>query len=97
VDLTGLDPTTALVTGQWATDNAGNDILINGISTAQTSGGFNTFTAFMISSNFVPGINTVDFVVEDLAISLGFARNFSQQSVDPPSNTVISEPERSLR
>ena len=92
LDLTGLDPATAQVTGQWATDNAGNDILINCISTAQTSGGFNSFTAFMISSNFVSGINTVDFVVQDSGDIAGFRAEFLSASADPPSNTVIPEP-----
>src|ERR1041385_6085670 len=31
-DLTGFDPTTAVITGQWSTDNTGQDIVLNGTS-----------------------------------------------------------------
>jgi hypothetical protein len=61
----GLDPLTAMITGQWSTDNAGLDILINGTSTGNTSSGFGTFTSFIVSSGFLSGANTLDFVVED--------------------------------
>jgi hypothetical protein len=65
-DLTGLDPLTAILTGSWMTDNNGLDILINGIST-----GFTTsftqfqegFASFSITSGFVGGLNSLDFVV----------------------------------
>jgi hypothetical protein len=91
-DLTGLDPGTAVVTGQWATDNVGDDILINGMSTTQTSGGFGSFTAFMINSNFVFGINTLDFVVRDFGAIAGFRAEFLSASADPASITAIPEP-----
>src|SRR5437588_419013 len=35
-DLTGFDPNTANIVGQWAMDNQGLDILINGVSTGIT-------------------------------------------------------------
>ena len=67
-DLTGLNPSTAAITGHWSTDNNGLDILING-----TSLGFTTsftsfsdgFSPFSISSGFVSGVNTLDFVVNN--------------------------------
>lgn len=64
-DLTGLDHTLALVEGLWATDDPGLDILINGVSTGNASAGFGGFTAFSISSGFVAGLNTLDFVVSN--------------------------------
>jgi PEP-CTERM motif-containing protein len=65
-NLTGFDPSTAVITGGWSTDNNGTNILINGIST-----GFTTsvtqfsigFAPFTISTGFVAGINTLDFVL----------------------------------
>ena len=33
----GRDPTTAVIEGQWFTDNGGIDILINGLSTTQSN------------------------------------------------------------
>jgi len=71
-DLTGLLPTTAQISGTWSTDNSGLDILINGNSTANTSGGFSAFTNFTIDSGFVPGTNNLDFVVQDLGSISGF-------------------------
>jgi hypothetical protein len=62
-DLTGLDPSSAVITGLWSTDNNGLDILINGVSTGQTTGfaDFGAFTSFSITSGFAAGINTLDF------------------------------------
>lgn len=54
---------TASITGQWSTDNAGLDILINGISTGFTTSfeNFGNLNNFSISSGFVVGTNTLEF------------------------------------
>ena len=71
-DLTGLNPLTASISGQWAADNQGTDILINGHSTNQqtlrfgTGEGFVSFASFSITNNFVAGMNTLDFLVTNL-------------------------------
>jgi hypothetical protein len=70
-DLTGLLPGTASISGVWATDNEGVDILINGVSTGNTIGtignpqfsSFDSFHSFSITSGFQPGLNTLDFLV----------------------------------
>jgi len=70
-DLSGLVPSTASILGQWAVDNEGIDILINGASTGNTIGtvgdplgvSFNTWTSFDITGGFVEGVNTLDFLV----------------------------------
>jgi hypothetical protein len=67
-DLTGLNPATAQISGQWTTDNGGLDILINEVSTGFTtpdSAFFSGFFAFAIDSGFEAGINTLDFVVNN--------------------------------
>lgn len=69
-DLTGFDPLTAVITGDWGVDNDGA-ILINGVATGNTlTGGstnnFNVLHAFTINSGFVAGSNFIDFVVTDL-------------------------------
>jgi hypothetical protein len=74
-DLTGLDTLTTVISGQWSTDNPGLDILINGISTGITHSDvfgaqFKYFSPFLIQTGFVPGLNTLDFVVWN--IPLGF-------------------------
>ena len=69
-DLSGVDPQTVRVTGQWATDDAGRDILINGVSTGISSTrDLFSFSGFVIDSGFVPGVNTVDFVTIDNGIN----------------------------
>jgi hypothetical protein len=69
-NLAGFDPATASITGKWAADNHGFDILINGHSTgntteATTSDSFTLLHDFSISSNFEAGINTLDFLVNN--------------------------------
>jgi hypothetical protein len=64
--LAGLDSNSAVIAGNWATDNEGVDILINGVSTGDSNlNGFASFTAFSITSGFVGGINTLDFIVNN--------------------------------
>ena len=64
-DLTGFDAATASIIGQWATDDPGLDILVNGATTGFASGGFSSFSSFSLSGNFVAGINTLDFVLNN--------------------------------
>jgi len=68
-NLAGFDSTTASIAGQWAVDDIGQDIKVNGVSTGQITGSgisqsnFNTFHSFTINSGFAAGINTLDFLV----------------------------------
>jgi hypothetical protein len=75
--LTGLDPLSAVISGNWGTDNEGT-IFLNGVNTLISltgsipnvldGGDFDNFTrlhAFSISSGFVAGLNTLDFVILD--------------------------------
>ena len=64
-DLTGFNPATASIAGQWSTDDQGIDILINGVSTGQATplASYASWTAFSINSGFISGVNTLDFVV----------------------------------
>lgn len=71
-DLTGLNPATAFIFGNWSTDNSGLDILINGMSTGNTCGGFSFLCGFSITAGFVAGLNTLDFVVRDVGVISGF-------------------------
>jgi hypothetical protein len=68
-DLAGFDPSTAVVTGLWATDNAGSDISINGQSTGQpNTTQFTSYTPFTISSGFVAGPNVIEFKLNNSAV-----------------------------
>lgn len=70
IDLTDRDPSTVVIIGRWATDNVGRNILVNGTSTGnRESPGFDAYTSFAIASSnatFVAGINTIDFVVDNV-------------------------------
>jgi hypothetical protein len=65
-DLTGLNPATASLSGVWTTDNNGGNIILNGNNLGFTTS-FTSFFAFnnlfSATSGFVPGINTLQFVV----------------------------------
>ena len=64
--LSGLNPRTASLSLQIATDNATTDVLLNGISTGITYSGLTTKSApFTISSGFVAGLNTLTFVTQN--------------------------------
>jgi len=68
-DLTGYQPGTASITGNWGVDNEG-EIFLNGVSTGITLtgivvGNFNVLHSFTIGSGFVAGINTLTFAVYD--------------------------------
>ncbi len=67
-DLTGLLASSACIEGQLLSDNTVPDILINGIDLGPVSGGsqFWGWLPFEIMSGFVPGVNTLDFVVDNL-------------------------------
>jgi hypothetical protein len=65
-NLTGLLASTAIITGQWAADNYGTNILLNGVSTGFTTASFSGFTGFTLSSGFLSGQNTLDFIVHNV-------------------------------
>lgn len=89
----GFDPSTAFITGRWATDNAGLDILINGNPTGQTSSSFTSWTSFVLASGFVAGANTIDFVVQDVGTIAGFRAEFQSSNIDPFQNgSSVPEP-----
>ncbi|MHC1762959.1 MAG: immunoglobulin domain-containing protein [Verrucomicrobiia bacterium] len=93
-DLTGHDPARIQLVGAWAVDNAGTDIRVNGTSTGITSAGFNSLTPFTISSGFVAGINTLEFLVNnagDAANPTGLRVDLKAISVAPPSADVELE------
>lgn len=66
VDLSGLDPASVYVTGQYATDNLGSDVLVNGTSVGLVNTNqFAAYTPFVINSGFRVGVNTIDWVVNN--------------------------------
>lgn len=64
--LSNLNPAKARLAGQWAVDDRGAQVRLNGSITGFTNGnGFASFTTFSITNGFVTGTNTLDFVVEN--------------------------------
>lgn len=100
-DLTGFDPSTATISGSWAADNEGF-IQLNGSSTNIGSGvlslsgnlisNFENFSNFSLNSGFIPGINTLEFVITNPGGPGGFNATNLRGSVDPipePSSLLL--------
>ena len=64
--LDSLDPTNAQLTLNWAVDNLGLDIRLNGVSLGQTNGGFTSLTSIVVTNGFVTGSNFLECVVSNL-------------------------------
>jgi len=68
-DLTGFHPSTARITGEWASDNCG-EIYLNEAATGQSTGVAPNCLAIMhpfaLTTGFVGGVNTLAFRVENL-------------------------------
>ncbi len=62
-DLTGLNPSTAEISGSFWVDNYLSDIILNSTDTGIAGGTYSSPTSFTLSSGFVSGINTLDFYV----------------------------------
>lgn len=93
-DLLGLDSSSAEIFGRWTSDNAGKDILLNGVSLGITSAGnFGGWESFSITSGFVPGVNTLSFVIEN---GPGAGPTALRVEFDSASALPIPEPSASL-
>lgn len=91
-DLTGFDPSTASISGTWAADNYGDFIRINGVSIPGFSGPtYPYLTSFTISSGFIAGLNTLDFVVRDVGV-IGGLRIASLSGTATAAVTAVPEP-----
>lgn len=94
-DLTGLDYSTASLVVRWSADNTASDILLNGVSTGVAGTDFNAFSAYAtISSGFVAGLNTLDFLVSNAGTTdnpTGLRVEITG-TADAPSPPVIPEP-----
>jgi PEP-CTERM motif len=55
------------ITGDWAADNYGSDISLNGVSSGDTAGGFSALTPFVVSGTGHAGVNYLDFYVQNYA------------------------------
>jgi hypothetical protein len=62
-DLTGYDYTSAGIDGQWAADDRGMEIRLNGVAgrLPDRSVSYDNWTRFIINGGFVAGLNTLEF------------------------------------
>jgi hypothetical protein len=79
--LAGLDPATAKITGQWAADNMGTAVRLNGVSLGLTAPSYAPLTAFEISTGFVAGTNTLEFELVDSGCPNGLRVELSGTAV----------------
>jgi len=92
-DLTGLDPSTAQIAMSVGVDNQLLDIEINGVSTGQqllgvVVGNFAVLHPFSINSGFQPGINTLEFIVQDNGAVSAFRVEITSATADPEETEV---------
>jgi hypothetical protein len=76
------------ITGDWAVDDNGTDILINGASTGQSILGY-SLNPFSVNSGFAFGTNTLDFLV----FNGGGSPNWTGLRVDHIAGTYQQVPE----
>ena len=95
--LAGFDPSTALISGLFGTDNDGS-ISLNGNSAVATTGfaGFGATTAFSFASGFVSGTNYIDVRMNNGGDPTAFFVSFAvatatliNASVDEPSPILL--------
>ena len=92
----------ASITGVWATDNTGIDILINGVSTGNSipygewgvSESWRTLSSLSINTGFAAGLNTLDFVIWNEGCNTGLqARMTGSYTIQP---SPVPEPSELL-
>lgn len=71
-NLSGLNPASALIRGAWVSDDKTTAVILNGVTTGFTGPSNHTSqpsagTSFSFNSGFVPGVNTLDFIVTNNA------------------------------
>ena len=96
-DLTGLDHTSAAISGRWGADNEGV-IVLNGVDTSAVLGGgivtsnFSVLHDFSLTSGFVAGLNTLDVRVTNHGSVTGVRIDTLQGSADLLPTAAVPEP-----
>ena len=91
-DLTGLEASTAVLSGLLSSDNNISNVSINGTSTGITTSfaAFTSFQPFSITNGFVPGFNTLTFTVFEGGVVSGLRAEYTQATAEPvPEPTSI--------
>lgn len=88
--LAGLDATTAAISGQIASDDS-VVILLNG-ATVGSFAGFRSFATFALSSGFIAGVNTLEFIVTNSNITSFNPTGLQVNITSATANAVVPEP-----
>ena len=97
-DLTGFIPGTAVLSFQFSADDNVSDVLLNGVSTGVNAAGFTSWHGtFDLTSGFVAGLNTLDFIVHNNApggalTPTGLRVEFLSHTADVQPSSEIPEP-----
>jgi hypothetical protein len=100
-DLTGYVPELVQIVGQWTCDSIGTEVNINGVSTGNGTitnhYAFAQWNPLLITSGFVAGTNTLDFVVNrfgvpprDVYLPTGLRAEFIISNLPPPRIQISS-------
>lgn len=100
IDLTNRDPSTLVINGQWASDNTGSDIQVNGHSTGNpqclTFASFTAFNIYGTNGLFVAGTNNIDFLVNNSGVGYtGLRVEIIRSNVKIPAGiapTILTPP-----
>jgi hypothetical protein len=92
-DLSGINLTTASLQGLAAADNEITAVLLNGASIGFSAFGYSALAPFVISSGFVPGFNTLAFVVNNSGGPSGLRAELTGNFVAAPP---VPEPAASV-
>jgi hypothetical protein len=76
-DLTGLDPTSASLSGNFVADDFVAVVFLNGNEIGFPNGGYGGETGYSINSGFVSGINIISFYAYNQGGPAGFGASFS--------------------
>jgi len=96
-NLTGDNPATADLSGDWTSDNQGC-IYLNGANTGVCTGNadFGSLEAFSLSTGFISGVNTLDFIVDNtggptgvLTEDLSVTASATPSAVPEPSSLAL--------
>ena len=97
VDLTGFDPSTAVLSGRFASDNEIVDVFVNGVSQGIAGSSFSSWTDFTLDTDFQDGTNTVTFVVNNQGDgAMGFRLEWSGTADLLPVVEPEPEPDPSI-
>jgi len=69
--LTGFDPTSAVITGQWTVDDTSLGIVLNGNDMGNSisgTGAFSSLKSFTLNTGFITGLNTLQFKVTNAVV-----------------------------